>query len=792
MRCSCRRAQRADFERLNLDIVVRRADQVRDEATSPAATPSSRRGWPRCPTTRLQGALARLYTSAGDPANALKCYRVALARRPDDVGLLIAAIYAASGAKAWRDGEAFAASALRQCADDPALLAAVGRLYRAQGKLTLAAQYLQQALLAASPPPASGQPTRANVPRGWDDAMRRIGANPLPGTNPFEGKTAVDAARPSTRSGAALPAPGAPSWPSPSSYVPTVPYSMPPAPPRPTSYRPPCPRPVRRRAPPLPVARDRTVTAATAAAWKSDAPRPRARYRSSGGGGRCRRPNAGRRAALTTTGAGYVATPWPCRPRRVPRHRRLHRRRARAWLRPGPAGWRAAARRRRRRQPVLAQTDADPYAAPRYIPRPPAGYAGGRPAGQPPQPDGGANADAQLLDVASELAQVNREQTSALTGGLVFRNRTGEAGLSALTDIEAPIEGRIKAGNGHVVVTATPVMLDGGSASTDVPTLARFGAGLSKAAGGGSPGSQTASGVGVALGYEGKQVQAEIGATPVGFPYQDIVGGALQRRDHRSRGVFAGRDAPRGDRQRAVVRGRARRRRGPQVGRRDAQRRARHAELGRRHERHLRRGRIRLLRRPSRRAQLLRQGQRRRARILNDADRTLTVGVNATWMRFSKNQSYFTYGHGGYFSPQQYVIRNIPVEYSGRTGAFTYDLNGSIGVQHYRQNAVPYFPLDPGMQAQAAANAAAARPWASIRARCTRRTGKTGVAIRWPRAANIRSRRNSPSARPRRSATRISIANGRPPYLRYSFTPQGGLAPFPPRVFTSPYLAQTD
>ncbi|WP_443798151.1 hypothetical protein, partial [Burkholderia vietnamiensis] len=62
--------------------------------------------------------------------------------------------------------------------------------------------------------------------------------------------------------------------------------------------------------------------------------------------------------------------------------------------------------------------------------------------------DGGANAaDAQLLDVASELAQVNREQTSALTGGLVFRNRTGEAGLSALTDIEAPIEGRIKAGN---------------------------------------------------------------------------------------------------------------------------------------------------------------------------------------------------------------------------------------------------------------------------------------------------------------------------------------------------------
>ncbi|HDR8936876.1 cellulose synthase subunit BcsC-related outer membrane protein [Burkholderia vietnamiensis] len=795
-------AQRADFERLNLDIVVRRADQVRDEgdlAGGYAVIAPWLAAMPDNP--ELQGALARLYTSAGDPANALKCYRVALARRPDDVGLLIAAIYAASGAKAWRDGEAFAASALRSAPDDPALLAAVGRLYRAQGKLTLAAQYLQRALLAANTPPASGKPTRANVPRGWDDALRRIGANPLPGTNPFEGKTAVDAARPSTRSGAALPAPGAPSWPSPSSYVPTVPYSMPPAPP--ATYVIPSAMPEARPAPraaPLPVARDPDgyggdggglAESGRAAA----APRYRS-YREAAAD--VPSPECGASGSPDDDcGAGYVATPWPMSP--ASRAAASATASAAAPVpvaasRPGRLA-RGGAKAQATRQPVLAQTDADPYAAPRYIPRPPAGYAGGRPASQPPQPDGGANADAQLLDVASELAQVNREQTSALTGGLVFRNRTGEAGLSALTDIEAPIEGRIKAGNGHVVVTATPVMLDGGSASTDVPTLARFGAGLSKAAGGGSPGSQTASGVGVALGYEGKQVQAEIGATPVGFPYQDIVGGARYNGAITDRAAYSlavtrravtdsvlsyagARDAGAGLKWGGVMRSGARGTLSWDDGTSGTYVAAGFDFYDGHHVERNFSGK---------------GSGGAYTRILNDADRTLTVGVNATWMRFSKNQSYFTYGHGGYFSPQQYVILNIPVEYSGRTGAFTYDLNGSIGVQHYRQNAVPYFPLDPGMQAQAAANAAASQAVGLDPGALYPSHSKTGVAY------SLAARGEYQVAPQLAVGATASFGNAyqyrewtAAVYLRYSFTPQGGLAPFPPRVFTSPYLAQTD
>ncbi|MGU4701480.1 BCSC C-terminal domain-containing protein [Burkholderia cepacia] len=796
-------AQRGDFERLNLEIVVRQADAVRqagDLAGGYAVIAPWLAAMPDSP--ELQAALARLYTSAGDAQNALKCYRVALARRPDDTGLLIAAIYAASSAKAWRDGEAFAATALRIAPDDAGLLAATGRLYRAEGNLSLAALYLQRALLAANTPPQSSKPARSNVPRGWEDAMRRIGANPLPGTNPFEGKTAVDVVRPSTASGAAVsPLPGVPSWSTPSSSAPTVPYTMPPAPH--ATYVTPSAVPAARMVPsdmPLQAAaRDPDGYGQEAAgAGESGGPATARRYRP------YREPAADVPQARASAGcvpqsdsnddcAGYVATPWPMSP--------ASRAAAAAGSpaatsgsRPGRlarGGTKVAAA----RPSVLSSAYRQPDASPRYIPQPPAGYASSEAVARAPQRDAVADTNGQMLDVASELAQVNSEQASTASGGLVFRNRTGEAGLSGLTDIEAPLEGRIKAGNGHVVVTATPVMLDGGNSATDVPTLARFGAGLATAAGGGSPGSETASGVGLSLSYEGKQLKADIGATPVGFPYQDVVGGvryngAMTDRAAYSLAVtrravtdsllsFAGaRDASAGLKWGGVTRSGARGAlswddgtSGLYVSGAFDYYDGHHVERN-----------------------FAGKGSGGAyTRLLRDADRTLTMGVNATWMRFSKNQSYFTYGQGGYFSPQQYVILNIPVEYAGRTGAFAYDLNGSFGVQHYQQNAVPYFPLDPGMQAKAAANAAASQavgldPGAMYPAR-----SKTGIAY------SLAARGEYKVAPQLAVGATASFGNAyqyrewtAAVYLRYSFTPQGGVPAFPPRVFTSPYLAEAD
>ncbi|WP_372391785.1 cellulose synthase subunit BcsC-related outer membrane protein [Xanthomonas sp. NCPPB 3582] len=92
---------------------------------------------------------------------------------------------------------------------------------------------------------------------------------------------------------------------------------------------------------------------------------------------------------------------------------------------------------------------------------------------------------------------------------------------------------------------------------------------------------------------------------------------------------------------------------------------------------------------------------------LETRNQSLTAGVNLTAMQYDKNLSGFTYGHGGYFSPQDYVDLGFPVHWSGRSAGQTvnWKVDASIGVQHFKTEASPYFPTDPTLQ-QAAYDAA--------------------------------------------------------------------------------------
>lgn len=88
-------------------------------------------------------------------------------------------------------------------------------------------------------------------------------------------------------------------------------------------------------------------------------------------------------------------------------------------------------------------------------------------------------------------------------------------------------------------------------------------------------------------------------------------------------------------------------------------------------------------------------------------NQSLTAGLNLTAMQYDRNLSGFTYGHGGYFSPQRYVDVGFPVHWNGRTrgGRVAWQVDTSVGVQHFKEEAAPYFPNDPAMQ-QAAYQAA--------------------------------------------------------------------------------------
>ncbi|NKJ46589.1 cellulose synthase, partial [Burkholderia sp. SG-MS1] len=105
--------QRTDFGNLNLGIVIKQADAVRQRGDLASAYDVIAPWLAAMPDNpELQAALGRLYSSAGDDRNALASYRVALQRRPDDLNLLQAAIPAAVGARQNSYAESLANQAL--------------------------------------------------------------------------------------------------------------------------------------------------------------------------------------------------------------------------------------------------------------------------------------------------------------------------------------------------------------------------------------------------------------------------------------------------------------------------------------------------------------------------------------------------------------------------------------------------------------------------------------------------------------------------------------------------------
>ena len=71
----------------------------------------------------------------------------------------------------------------------------------------------------------------------------------------------------------------------------------------------------------------------------------------------------------------------------------------------------------------------------------------------------------------------------------------------------------------------------------------------------------------------------------------------------------------------------------------------------------------------------------------------LSIGANFFGMHYAHNEDAFTYGMGGYFSPQSYFLANVPFTWTGHYGPrWHYDILGSLGVQAFQQQSTPLFP----------------------------------------------------------------------------------------------------
>jgi cellulose synthase operon protein C len=81
---------------------------------------------------------------------------------------------------------------------------------------------------------------------------------------------------------------------------------------------------------------------------------------------------------------------------------------------------------------------------------------------------------------------------------------------------------------------------------------------------------------------------------------------------------------------------------------------------------------------------------------------TLVLGADFFGMHYAHNLRYFTYGQGGYFSPEAYFLAAMPLSWAGHYGPnLHYNVRASIGVQSFQENSEPYYPLDPNLQAAA-------------------------------------------------------------------------------------------
>jgi cellulose synthase operon protein C len=92
-------------------------------------------------------------------------------------------------------------------------------------------------------------------------------------------------------------------------------------------------------------------------------------------------------------------------------------------------------------------------------------------------------------------------------------------------------------------------------------------------------------------------------------------------------------------------------------------------------------------------------------RIVNETDRQLSSGLTGMLWGFKNNGGEFTYGQGGYYSPQSYRSVTLPLNYAQRFARFSYVVGGSVSSNWSRTDAAPYFPTNANYQASAGPNA---------------------------------------------------------------------------------------
>jgi tetratricopeptide (TPR) repeat protein len=70
----------------------------------------------------------------------------------------------------------------------------------------------------------------------------------------------------------------------------------------------------------------------------------------------------------------------------------------------------------------------------------------------------------------------------------------------------------------------------------------------------------------------------------------------------------------------------------------------------------------------------------------------VSTGVVGNVWHYTNNLRFYTYGQGGYYSPQRYLSVGLPIEWVGRRGGLKWDLTATVGASNSYEKDSPYYP----------------------------------------------------------------------------------------------------
>lgn len=283
--------------------------------------------------------------------------------------------------------------------------------------------------------------------------------------------------------------------------------------------------------------------------------------------------------------------------------------------------------------------------------------------------------------------------------GYAVRNKNGMGGLSHLYETEVPVAYHLPIADSRsaLVFKATSVKLDAGDAG---PNLDLFGTNP-PAAPLPVPYPVRANGTAFSIGYQSAELAGDIGVSPVGFKFNNVVGGVRWNRD------IAGANIALEATRRSVVdsvlsyAGAVDNVSGQAWGgvTRSGVKAAvyypfndvwsGYASFG-----YYGYGGFNVANNASSHMNLS------LIYLLGRTDNfEASLSARLSRVAYNNNQNFFTWGHGGYYSPQQDNSFTVPLHLTGSRGNLVYEFNLGLGFANVVQDAAPVYPNNTLLQA---------------------------------------------------------------------------------------------